>query len=161
MEGQQGVENRQGALIHAQPSLRRADIPKEIPFVDRLGGRPFLRERLICHMGKSQRSPPKGRRGDVRNHVPLPVVRQKNAARQNDTAFDVTLDSDSRKWDSQPTTEEKGFRISFWGPFSFAAKMLVTAASGGSFRLKLAIKLRKLRGDKLAERPRLGDVYDD
>ena len=62
MKAQQRVENRQRALGHADPRLGRADRAEHLPLVHGLVRRPRFRRRLGRHMGKRQRSPPKGRR---------------------------------------------------------------------------------------------------
>ena len=62
VEAQQRVEHRQRAFGHADPRLGRAYRAKDLPFVNRLLGRPRFRDRLARHMGKRQRSPPEGRR---------------------------------------------------------------------------------------------------
>lgn len=62
VEGQQRVQDGQRALGDAQRVLGRAYRTENIPFMDRLLGRPRFCARLARHMGKRQRSPPKGRR---------------------------------------------------------------------------------------------------
>lgn len=118
VKGQQGVEHCQGSFIHAEPSLGRADISEQIPFVDRALGRSFLRERLVCHMDKRQRPPPEGRRRNMRDHLPSPIARQKKSARRNGAeslARLLTVIRGSAILSLFRT--KKGFRNSFRGPF--------------------------------------------
>ena len=62
MKAQQRVENGQRALGHADPGFGGADRPEHLPLVHSLVRGPRFRRRLARHMGKRQRSPPKGRR---------------------------------------------------------------------------------------------------
>ena len=97
MEAQQRVENRQRALGHADPGLGGADRPEHLPLVHGLVRRPRFRRRLARHMGKRQRSPPKGRRriGEIAC-LRLQLGKEKSLT-ETALGSNRTLDSDSRK----------------------------------------------------------------
>ena len=77
MKGQKGVQHRERALADAEPFAGRAKRAKDVPFVHRRLGRALLCDHLACHLGKRQRSPPKGRRWQDRFHSCSPSFRQK------------------------------------------------------------------------------------
>ena len=91
VEGQQRVEDGQGALRYAKRVLGRADRPEDIPFVDRFFRRSRFRTRLACHMGKRQRSPPKRRRRESWFHDPCLV--QGKEILLAETALNLSRDS--------------------------------------------------------------------
>jgi hypothetical protein len=91
MEAQQRVENRQRAFRNADPGLGGADRPEHLPLVHGLVRRPRFRRRLARHMGKRQRSPPKGRRRTMGLHYKCPQLGKRVPLAE--TAFNLSRDS--------------------------------------------------------------------
>ena len=84
------------------------------------------------HMGERQRSPPKGRRRTMGLHFKSPSIGQKKFRSPKRRSISLeTLDSDSRKWDSQAARNEKGFRNFVSGAFFFC--LLSFRSVGTSF----------------------------
>src|SRR5208337_4978438 len=125
MEAQQRVENRQRALRNADPGLGRADRPEHLPLVHGLVRGPRFRRRLARHMGKRQRSPPKGRRRTMGLHfIALNWAKEIRPPKRRSISHE-TLDRDSRKWDSQTCHRmRRASGTPFRGPFSFALLLL-------------------------------------
>src|SRR5450631_3654155 len=107
MEREQGVQHRQRSLANHELVLRRADGAEDLPLVDRLLRRLLPGGDLRRHMGKRQRSPPKGRRWMIDLHgFALNWAKDFRSPKRR-----WTLDSDVRKCDSRVALRrEKGFR---------------------------------------------------
>jgi hypothetical protein len=83
IEAQQRMEHRQRSVLKREHILRLADIPENLPLVDRFIGVALGCFQLPFHQRKRHRSPPKGRRHISSPHFPSPLFRQKKSAHQN------------------------------------------------------------------------------
>src|SRR5690606_36730456 len=107
---------RRGCIEDCQSPIGRAgeipflaDVAKHLPFVRTRAGRDIPRSCLTCNHAKRHRSPPKGRRYEMRLHFSLTLFQAKEirSPKRRDGAK-KTLDDDSRKCDSLATTLREG-----------------------------------------------------
>src|SRR5690606_40517511 len=102
-----------------------ADVTKHFPFVRTRADRDIPRSCLTCDHAKRHRSPPKGRRYEMRLHFSPTFFQAKEirSPKRRDGAK-KTLDADSRKCDSLATTLREGLPDTVSGAFFFCGSVL-------------------------------------